>query len=478
MQEKFYNLIEDQGNVPDEYLQSIGEIKRVLERWTIDDGFRQNKSIEEGLISINSSVTIEEIFPFIDKAEAIELRKKENRNEDHCYPQSVRQYRHFIKEKMGGRQGIRKNIEPDNPKFRSWRKRQINRCIGELGPIKAEGLVHAPVAFELSKGCSVGCWFCAVSSHKLESVWKYNTENKELWREGLIVLKKIIGECIKYGVCYWATEPFDCPDYENFIEDFTHITGRCPQTTTAVPDRNIERTRKFLKLTEQLKGGINRFSINSLDTLNTIHENFSARDLTYIELIPLNLEASSQYKKANAGRARLVKNNSDDEILKANVQDEDNASTIACISGFIINMVDKSIELITPCPASNKWPTGYWVLCKEHFTDAHELSTIIQSMIDKHMTSELPLTQVIKFRKDLNWTNDPDEKTIEIASKYLLIKFKRLVFTEEMFKLISEEKHFAYQIALTLEKQYNVDLSLIMLQMTELYEKGLFDEEP
>lgn len=478
MKEIFYNLIDKQGEIPGDYLQDVGETKRVLERWTIDDEFRKMENIEDGLKLIKTPKTLLEILPFIDKKEGVELRKKESKNEDDSYPLSVRRYRHFIREKMAGRQDIRVGILPANQKYKYWRNRQINRCVGELGPIKADGLVHAPLAFELSKGCSVGCWFCAVSSQKLTKVWRYTDENAKLWKDTINILKETIGDCIKYGVCYWATEPFDCPDYEKFIEDFVLLTGRCPQTTTAIPDRDIERTRKFLKLMDKLNGGINRFSIRSKEALFKVHTNFTAQELTYVELIPQNLEASSQYKKAYAGKAREVKLFSNNSKLNDNVQKEEYASTIACISGFVINMTEKSIELITPCPASIDWPLGYWSLDKQHFENAQELSVVLNSMIDNHMNSSLPLLNILKLRKDLTWSNCADNESVEILSKYLSIKFDRLIFTNKMLELISESKHTAFEIAIILEDIYKIELSLIMLQMNEFYEKGLFDEEP
>jgi len=470
------DIVENQGNVPNDYLVDVSETKRFLEKWTIDDEFRKINDLNYSLKLIGLKKNVDEVAPFINAEESAELYKDEAIGNASNYPLSVRRYRSFIKEKLKGREEIRNGIIPQNRVFKEWRKRQINRCVGELGPIKANALVHSPVAFELTSGCSVGCWFCGLSSGKLKKEWEYTDENKELWIDTLSTLKEIIGDGIKFGVCYWGTEPFDCSDYEKYIVDFTKITGRCPQTTTAVPDRDINRTRNFLQLMNDLKGGINRFSITSKKTLKTVHENFTAEELTYIELIPQNPEASIENKKANTGRARVLKKQSNNQLLKNNVQDEDEASTISCVSGFIINMPEQQIELITPCPASNEWPLGHWTIDKRKFKDSDDLSKVVIDMIDTHMQSSLPLEKVIRFRKDLRLSEK--DNLMVLASKYLEVSFKKISFSQELFNRINEGNSTALEIVIDLEKKYKVELPLIMIQLNEIFDKGLLNEEP
>jgi hypothetical protein len=49
--------------------------------------------------------------------------------------------------------------------FDEWRQKQVVRTLFDVGA-SASRLVHPPVAFELSDGCSVGCWFCGISADK------------------------------------------------------------------------------------------------------------------------------------------------------------------------------------------------------------------------------------------------------------------------------------------------------------------------
>src|SRR5580765_7001648 len=229
-------LLGDLSNVPPDYIQQVSSIKRFLERWTIDPSFRETFYInpEASIASLGLSLRLEEVVPLIDDTEAIALTKAIREGKAESYPISVLRYREFYREKRSHRRLIRKECQSSNARIATWRARQINRCVGELGMRKADALVHAPLAIEIAKGCSVGCWFCGVAAPKLDHTWPYNEANRETWRSTLSVLHEVMGDCAKQGFIYWATDPLDNPDYEKFLIDFHEILGRCPQTTTAM----------------------------------------------------------------------------------------------------------------------------------------------------------------------------------------------------------------------------------------------------
>ena len=132
---------------------------------------------------------------------------------------------------------------------------------------------------------------------------------------------------------------------------------------------------------------MDRFSIVSLGWLNTIHDNFTAEELLKVECIPQNREATATRQfKANAGRARKFAAKRRDELVPA-----DQGSTIACVSGFLFNMVDRSVQLITPCAATERWPLGYWVLDQGTFATPRELRELLQTMIDKKLRAANPI---------------------------------------------------------------------------------------
>lgn len=73
-------------------------------------------------------------------------------------------FRDFMMTKIRWRQEIRSGSAPANPTYRAFRERQIHRCQIELGNDQNTAIVHVPVVFELTRGCSVKCWFCALDA--------------------------------------------------------------------------------------------------------------------------------------------------------------------------------------------------------------------------------------------------------------------------------------------------------------------------
>ena len=123
----------------------------------------------------------------------------------HEYPSAPHRYRAFIAEKVRDRTVYRREAEPAHAKLAAWRRRQIHRTFGELGSAKADGLVHAPAAFELAKGCSVGCWFCGVAAEKLERTWDYDAESSALWRGTLATFRPAGAELVVRVIfAFWS----------------------------------------------------------------------------------------------------------------------------------------------------------------------------------------------------------------------------------------------------------------------------------
>jgi len=466
-------LLGDLSNVPPDYIQQVSSIKRFLERWTIDPSFRDTFHADPpgAISSLGLSLHVDEVMPLIDDALAIELNKAIKAGEDGRYPISVLRYRAFYREKRLHRRQIRKDCRSSNPRIAAWRARQINRCIGELGINKADALVHAPLSIEIAKGCSVGCWFCGVAAPKLDHTWPYNEKNRQTWRSSLKIIGEVMGTCAKQGFLYWATDPLDNPDYEKFLVDFHEILGRCPQTTTAMGSKDIERTRKLLRLSHSMNSTIDRFSIITLRMLHQLHAGFKPEELIRVECIPQNREAADKYRKANAGRARTFQARRGKEMMP-----EEASSTIACVSGFLFNMMEQSVRLITPCNASERWPLGYWVVDEGNFNSPEELRTLLEAMVERNMAPGLKAEQMVCLRPDL--TVEASGTDIFFRSRWIKITFHKQTDPEALATMLAAGKYTAGEFALRREAECGVPLAESFVFLDDMLQKGLLDEEP
>ena len=356
-------------------------------------------------------------------------------------------YRELLQARQQRRVQAREKSAPGPAAFRAWRERQILRANSELGRTVAQALVHHPVAFELSLGCSVGCSFCAVSAGRLTGVYDYH-QNQQAWDECVKGVIETLGSAAGQSVCYWATDPFDNPGYEDFLLDFHRLTGHAPPTTTALADRDLDRTRSFLELSQQ-RGGTVRFSVLSLAQLRRLHQAFSPEELFGVELVLQNRGALTP--RASAGRA---------------FKEGEEGSTIACVSGFLVNLVEGSVELISPCAAQARWPQGYRVHGRASFGSASQLpSALEQLMRPETMPLRLPLERPVQLRQDLRW----DGRALQ--SRHATHQ----VDSPELIEALGSEP--VTPVALAQRFLSESTLEQTLYRLNRLYQQGVLDDD-
>ena len=353
----------------------------------------------------------------------------------------------------------------NNANFKAWRERQIARCISQLG---TEDTGHFPISFELNKGCSVGCWFCGVAAPKLQDIFFYTSENGRLWRQILDSVKQVLGSAAGAGFCYCATDPLDNPDYEKFVSDFDDILGVFPQTTTAQPLKDPERTRNLLKLSLEKGCMLNRFSIISLQKLERLYREFTPEELAFVGLVLQNPE--SGMLKSNSGRARKQTQN---KTLQKQLNEQSAASTTACVSGFLLNMVDRSVKLISPYPASDRYPDGYRTFESGTFEDAEDLQLFMERAIEIDMPLKIRAGDRLRFRADLQYANLADG--FQLSTQYHTFKFGGDTRMKQLGELIGRGDRSAEQIA-SLMSIWGVSEAHTYKNFDLLFNKGVLDD--
>jgi len=451
----------------------VASTKRFLEWWSADPEFR--RAVQEDPAAAarwGCTADADEIRFLWDEP----FHKQVSARGGWAAPKAVQQYRAWTAEKIVYREHLRRDLcIPQDPRHREWRQRQINRTLGHLGQDSFENIIHAPFALELSQGCSVGCWFCGVSAERKGADFRYTEDNSRLWREILTVLRRAIGPAAARGFLYWATDPLDNPDYEKFGLDFARICGTFPQTTTAQPQKHIERVRALLRLSAEHGCEINRFSVLSLSIFKKILEAFTAEELLHCELVLQNREATSM--QSNSGRARGASQL--EKRAKADALDprwREAPGTIACVSGFLINMVDRSVRLVSPCPSSDAWPNGYWTFEEGRFTDGEDLAVLLDGMMERHMPVTLRAGDRAQLRPDLAVTFSDTEMVLRSYGSTVTIT--DLPYLEPLARALTAGDMTAGEIVIDIEDRFGWPAENVMSSLNWLRDQGLLDEEP
>ena len=432
----------------EDYIHEVSTAKRFLELWALEPGFSEKFQENPKQIIAEYEIDVD-----IESLKILAIYKEAEKYKDspvESLPRAARRYRAFINEKIAARSRlIESGCVPKHPAFKAWRGRQVNRCWAELGRRNAS-IIHAPFTFELSLGCSVGCPFCGVAAKKLEKIFRYTPENSKIWQGVLKCVREIVGLAGGTGTCYYASEPLDNPDYESFANDFFAVFGVVPQLTTATAMRNPKRVKQYLTYVTEQEKHVHRFSLLSLETFHAVHQYFTPEELLYVELLPQFTEAPS-CNFANTGRARE---------LEEKVEEDKEGSTIACITGFIVNMAEQTIRLITPCGATSSNPTGEILIAKKSFNDAEDFLQVLQDMIDTYMKLDFNKNEIIHIRKNI--TYEKAETGIVFYGKNgFKLKFKgnddiSVKHYHVVLDLLCKDELSTYDIATQLYEKYNL----------------------
>lgn len=379
-QENPFAIFRGMFNVDGEARHKLSRIKRFLERWSGDDNFQ--KGILDGSTSLleaqkicGCEIDLHSLLPVFHPSYT-KFRREASESD---WPLTALWDSHLTSG-FRARSGlaIHGSSQGVTPMFDIWRRRNMNRASLQLG-LSASGITHPPVAFELSSGCSVGCWFCGVSAEKFKGHASLENGGRQQWREILESFKAYLGDGLQCSFCYWATDPLDNPEYLGFLDIFEEVTGVLPQTTTAIPLRNVELTRNVLKRWEKERSVPNRFSVITKRALLEIHETFTPDELFGVELV-IQINSIGGTTKFTSGR----------NFQRISVKKEKSEEgTISCVSGYLVNLVEKSIRVISPTLPSPTYPNGYITFASDNFDDASDVRDVIARLNELVMRPSL-----------------------------------------------------------------------------------------
>lgn len=359
---------------------------------------------------------------------------------------------------------------PANPKFDAWRLRRIATTHSELGYFSYM-IDHPILAFELGDGCSVGCWFCAFATHKLTQNFDYE-QHRDFFRQVTQVCVDLFGrQETSLALLYYGTEPHDNPHYLDFVKDYTEITGFPVCTSTAVPTDPVWM-RELIAFYRQSNSPWPRLSVLSKSMLHKIHDLYSPEELRDVELL-MQIKHGTRKKvtggrilQETAGLREREEGHYLDEIVPQ--------GSIACVSGFLINMVRRSIQIVSPCYTSQKWPYGYRVFDEATFTDAEDFRRVMQALIDRNMPENPPRDMIMQFRDDFVYR--PTETGFELASPNQIHHFRNPALHKPLGKLLAEGTHSYDGLYDILTAQYGCNPMIVVIALKNLFDNGFLNE--
>ena len=301
-----------------------------------------------------------------------------------------------------------------SPEYTAWRRRRVGAVRNELGAF-GWSLDHPCHAVEMAVGCSVQCSFCAFDAGKLQTVFDLqDPENRALVRGVATGMLEVFGWPAMHGMLYWSTEPHDNPHYVKLLEFWHRLTGAmlCTATARAGEDWVRELIEFYTKGPVQWP----RISVLSRGMMRRLHNTFTPLELRDTTLLMQQKDAERE--KVPGGRERMLEQLVEaDDLRKVDFENlpegfEPPQGSIACISGFLINMVNRTVKLISPCYTSMVFRYGYRVFDETTFDGPEDFEVALKRIVKRSMVVRPYPEMPMRWRDDLKLVLQPDGFTL------------------------------------------------------------------
>ncbi len=432
--------------LPDSAPPDYPSVKRFVDAWFCDAGFAERFAGDpEGeLEALGVDLDPRELAELVSPEQVASLTNPLREGSAPTRGALATAWRRYAIERYRAVGRERAERSPTNPGLATWRWRQIARLKLELSASSAGQIRHIPFAMELTRGCSGRCWFCGISAEPLTGVFERTSENVDLFRGLLEHLRDAFGPAAAGdGILYWATDPIDHPEYEAFIDDFAEIVGPAPSTVTALAGRNPERAASILRTLSRYPARSHRFSVLSARDYRTIIDRFDADALASVELLPQFRKDLDLKFAAGRARKRLLEAEKTGAAARG--------GTIACLSGLLVDLVGRTMRLVTPCPSSPDRPDGMHESLAVPFGDLADGIGVIDDLLGRVRSTVDSEDLMLQRSAGVRFEAAPESGVIRIRSPHHALRVDSPVHGDRLHSMLPRDASAARLFEVLLE---------------------------
>ena len=367
-----------------------------------------------------------------------------------------------------------------SPEYTAWRGRRISAVRNELGAF-GWTLDHPCFAVEMAVGCSVQCGFCAFDAGKLETVFDLSRpENRALVGAVAAGMGKVLGWPVASGMLYWSTEPHDNPHYVKLLEFWEQTTGAVLCTATARAGE--EWVRELIGFYSRFSMPWPRVSVLSRGMMRRLHKAFTPLQMRDAPLLMQQKDVEELRGKVPGGREKMLRQLVEaDDLRNVDFENlpegfEPPQGSIACISGPLVNMVERTVKLISPCYTTMEHRYGYRVFDETTFDDGPEgFEVALRRIIGRSMVVRPYPEMPVRWRDDLKMVPRPDGFTL--LSPTTRRDFRRGELHRLTAELVGRGDRTYEQAFDALSDSPQVGPFTAMAMLDSLFEKGFLCEQ-
>ena len=363
-----------------------------------------------------------------------------------------------------------------SPEYTAWRGRRVGATRNELGWF-GWMLDHPSHAVEMAVGCSVQCYFCAFDAQKLQTVFDLDRpENRELLRGVAGGMASVLGWPAQHGMLYWCTEPHDNPHYVKALDLWYRMTGA--RLCTATARAGVDWVGDLIEFYSKGPLPWPRVSVLSRGMMRRLHNAFTPLEMLDTPL--LMQQKDSVREKVPGGRERMLKQLVDaDDLRDVNFENPPEGfdppqGSIACVSGLLVNLVKRTLKLVSPCYTTMKYRYGYRVFDETTFDGPEDFEVALRRIVARSMVKRPYPEMPVRWRDDLKMVRQPDGFTL--LSPTTRRDFRKGELHRITGDLIDRGDRTYGQVFDTLSDNPRIGPIAAMSMLDAFFEKGFFCE--
>jgi hypothetical protein len=202
-------------------------------------------------------------------------------------------------------------------------------------------------------------------------------------------------------------------------------------------------------------------------------EAFRPEELLMVELIPQFNHDVSPKVLAGAVREKLTVSGGGG-VPRTSTRNTEDGGTIACVSGFLVNMVERKVRLISPCSANERWPLGYMVFDEFCFATPSDFRAGVEAALSNAMKMTVGTNDPIRVHPRLAMTRHEDAVTL--SNSAVSVKMKSQIESTVLAEMIATAATLG-EIATARAARCGVPHVWTYQEVQGMWNEGMLDEE-
>jgi hypothetical protein len=213
--------------------------------------------------------------------------------------------------------------------------------------------------------------------------------------------------------------------------------------------------------------------------MHRLFEQFTPDEFRDVWLLPQQKDGEDLRKKVPGGREKMMKilltsKDQRDYHEDETPEEEVLQGSIACVSGFLVNLIEKKIQLNSPCYTSEKYRYGYRVFAEATFETAEDLDHAIRDIMARKMLLRPYRTMPVRFRDDLDYR--PKEAGFVLVSPFKVHRFEGNETLGPVGRLIAGGDLNHEQVIQRLVREEGINPMMASATIKGLFDRGFLDE--